>query len=154
MLLLTTSGCRCDPNVSGTSGSGYGELVKTHSSGLFWPGFYAITHCFLVLVRSEHFENPGVWLLCTSSKLALFAYSGPFCMLILTDFGTCCDPNVSRTPGSGYGNSSELAVLAYSRQFCMLLLTDFATAAIRTFRKPRGSVTVNSSKLAVAANCG
>ena len=97
MLLVIDFGSHCDPNVLGTSGSGYGELVKTRSSGLFWPGFYAVTHCFLVLVRSEHFENPGVWLLCTSSKLALLAYSSPFCMLILTDFGSSCDLNVSGT---------------------------------------------------------
>ena len=35
MLLLTDFGSRCDPNISGTPGSGYGELVKTRSFGLF-----------------------------------------------------------------------------------------------------------------------
>ena len=44
MLLLTDFGFRCDPNVSGTPGSGYGELVKTRSFGLLWPVLYAITH--------------------------------------------------------------------------------------------------------------
>ena len=39
MLLLTDFGSRCDPNVSGTPVSGYGELVKTRSFGLFWPVF-------------------------------------------------------------------------------------------------------------------
>jgi hypothetical protein len=40
-LLVTDFGFRCDPTVSGTLGSGYGELVKTRSFGLFWPVFYA-----------------------------------------------------------------------------------------------------------------
>ena len=44
MLLLTDFGCRSDPNVSGTPGSSYGELVKTRTFGLLWPVLYAITH--------------------------------------------------------------------------------------------------------------
>ena len=44
MLLVTDFGSGCDPNVLGTSGSGYGELVKTPSFGLFRPVFYAISH--------------------------------------------------------------------------------------------------------------
>ena len=43
-LLLTDFGSRCDLNISGTPGSGYGELVKTRTFGLFWPVLYAITH--------------------------------------------------------------------------------------------------------------
>jgi len=44
MLEVTDFGSRCDPNVSGTSGSAYGELVKTRSFGLFRPVLYAISH--------------------------------------------------------------------------------------------------------------
>ena len=36
ILLVTHFGFRCDPNVFGTPGSGYGELVKTRSFALFW----------------------------------------------------------------------------------------------------------------------
>ena len=35
MVLLTDFGCRYDTNVLVTPGSGYGELVKTRSFGLF-----------------------------------------------------------------------------------------------------------------------
>ena len=42
MLLVTDFGSRCDPYVSGTSGSVYGELAKTSSFGLFWLVLYAI----------------------------------------------------------------------------------------------------------------
>ena len=62
-----------------------------------------------------------------SPKLAVLAYSGQFCMLLLTDFGSRCDPNVFETPGSGYGNSSKLPVFAYSGQFGMLLVIDFGS---------------------------
>ena len=44
MLLVTDFRSRCDPKVSGTSGSGYGELVKTRSFGLFLTVLYAIGH--------------------------------------------------------------------------------------------------------------
>ena len=43
-LLLTDFCSRCDPNVLGTPGSGYGELVKTRTFGLLRPIFYAISH--------------------------------------------------------------------------------------------------------------
>jgi hypothetical protein len=60
MLLVTDFGSRCDPNVSGTLWTGYVELMKTRSFGLFRPVLYAISQLFLVLLRSERFENPGV----------------------------------------------------------------------------------------------
>ena len=44
MLLVTDFGFRCDPNVLGTPGSGYMELIKPRSFGLFWLVLYAITH--------------------------------------------------------------------------------------------------------------
>ena len=48
-------------------------------------------------------------------------------MLLVTDFGSRCHPNVSKTPGSPYTELVKLAFLAYSGQFCMLLLTDFVS---------------------------
>ena len=46
MQLLIDFGSRCDPDVSGTPGSGYGELVKTRSFGLLRTVLYAISHSF------------------------------------------------------------------------------------------------------------
>ena len=37
-----------------------------------------------------------------SAKLALLAYFGHFCMILVTDFGSHYDPNISGTPGFGY----------------------------------------------------
>ena len=62
-----------------------------------------------------------------SSKLAILGYSGQFCMLLVTDFGARCDPNVSGTSGCGYVEPSILAILAYFGDFCMILLTDFGS---------------------------
>ena len=62
MLLLTDFRSRCDPNVLGTPGSGYGELVKTSSFGLFWLVLYAITHSFWAPLRSKRFGNTGLWI--------------------------------------------------------------------------------------------
>jgi len=44
MLLLTDFGSRGDPNVRGTPGSGYGDVVKTRIFGPILPVFCAITH--------------------------------------------------------------------------------------------------------------
>ena len=44
MLLAIDFGSSCDSNVLGTPGSGYEELMKTHSFGLFRPVFHAISH--------------------------------------------------------------------------------------------------------------
>jgi hypothetical protein len=143
MLLVTDFGSRCDPNVFGTSGSSYGELVKTRTFVLFWPVLYAITHRFWAPLRSKRTGNPEVrfrgthqysqfWSILASfvyyyslilgpaairtfresrgpvmgksSKLAFLAYSGQVCMLLFSDFGSHCDPNVSGTPWSGYGD--------------------------------------------------
>ena len=60
MLSLTDFGSHCCPNVLGTPGSDYVELMKTRSFGLFWPVLYAITHCFWLPLRSKRFGNPGV----------------------------------------------------------------------------------------------
>ena len=104
MLLLTDFGSLCDPNVSGTPGSDYVELIKTRSFGLFPPVLYAITHRVWIPLRYESFGNPVTW---NSSNLAVLAYFGQFCMLLLTAFGCRYDPNVSGTPGSGYGELVE-----------------------------------------------
>ena len=43
MLLLTDFGSRATPNIRGTSGTRYGDKVKTRRIGPVWPVFYAIT---------------------------------------------------------------------------------------------------------------
>ena len=48
-------------------------------------------------------------------------------MLLLTDFGSRCDPNVSATPGSGYGELVKTRSFGLFWQFCILLLTDFGS---------------------------
>ena len=44
MLLFTDFGSHYDPNISGTPGFGYVELVKTRSFGLFQLVLYVIIH--------------------------------------------------------------------------------------------------------------
>ena len=112
MLLLTDFGSRCEPNVSGTPRSSYGEFVKTHSFGLFWPVFMLLVIDFGSRCDSNVSGNLGL-VTENSSKLAVFAYSGQFYTLLLTDFGSRCDPNVSGTPGSGY------VELVKTRSFCL-----------------------------------
>ena len=48
-------------------------------------------------------------------------------MLLLTDFGSRCDPNVLGTPGSNYVELMKTRSFAYSGEFCMLLVTDFGS---------------------------
>ena len=48
-------------------------------------------------------------------------------MLLVPDFGSRYDPNVSGTPRPVMGKSSKPAVLAYSGQFCMLLVTEYGS---------------------------
>jgi hypothetical protein len=88
MLLLTDFGCRGDPNVRGTPGSAYGDLAKTHRFCPFLPVFYAIIHCFLVVVVVRTFGEARGPVMATSQKLADFVCSGQFSMLLLTDFGS------------------------------------------------------------------
>ena len=59
MLLVTDFGSHCDPNVCGTSGSSYGELIKSRSFGLFWPLFYPISRSFWVPMRCERVGSLG-----------------------------------------------------------------------------------------------
>ena len=62
-----------------------------------------------------------------SSKLAVLAYSGQFCMLLITDFGSCRDPNVSGTPGSGYGELVKTRSFSLYRPVLYAINTDFGT---------------------------
>ena len=101
MLLLTDFGSRGDPNVRGTPRSAYGDVAKTRRFGTFLPIFYAIIHCFLVVVVVRRFGEARGPVTGTSSKLADFVRFGQFCMLLFTDFGSRGDPNVRGTLGSG-----------------------------------------------------
>ena len=47
------------------------------------------------------FWEPRGPVMGNSSKLAVFAYSGQFCMLFVSAFGSLRDPDVSGTSGSG-----------------------------------------------------
>ena len=104
MLLVTDFGSRCDANVLGTPASCYGELVKKRSFGLFWPASFVYYYSHILgpaVIR--RFQEPRWLVTWNSSKHAVLAYSGQFCMLLLTHFGFRCDPNVSETPVSDYG---------------------------------------------------
>ena len=77
-------------------------------------------------------------------------------MLLVTDFGSRCDLNVSGTSRSGYGELEKITVLPYCGKFCPIVACFvcyysliLGPAAIRMFHEPRGPVTWNSSKHAV-----
>ena len=100
MLLVTDFGSSCDPTVSESPGSGYAELVKTHSSGLFWRV------CTLLLTDFGSRCDPNFSRTSGSAygelvKTRSFGLFRPVCMLLVTDFGSRCDPNVSANPLSG-----------------------------------------------------
>ena len=61
------------------------------------------------------------------AKLAVFAYSGQFCMLFVTDFGPAAIRTFWEPRGPVMGNSSKLAGFAYSGQFCMLFVSAFGS---------------------------
>ena len=89
-----------------------------------------------------------------SSKFPVLAYSNKFCMLVVTDFGSRCDPNVPGTLGSGYGELVKLVVLVILANFVCYYSLILGPAAFQTFEEPRGPVTGNSSKLVVLAYSG
>ena len=60
-------------------------------------------------------------------------------MLLVTDFGSRCDPNISETPRFGYGDLVKLLVLAYCGQFSMLLVTDFGSSCDVNISETPGS---------------
>ena len=99
MLLLTDFGSRCDPTVSGTPRSGYGQYSQ------FWhilASFVCYYSLLLVAAAIQTFREPRGPVTGNSSKLTVLVYFGQFCMLLLTDFGSRCNPNVSGTLRSGY----------------------------------------------------
>ena len=75
--------------------------MKTHSFGLF-PSFVCYYSLILVAAAIQTYREPRGPVTGNSSKLTVSVYFGQFCMLLLTDFGSRCDPNVSGTPGSSY----------------------------------------------------
>jgi hypothetical protein len=112
MLLFIVFGCRGRPNIWGCPGSGYGDLAKTRRFGPFLPVFYAIIHCFLVVMVVRTFGEARGPVTGTSTKLADLVHSYQLSMLLLPDFGSRGDPNVRGTPGSAYGD------VAKTRRFC------------------------------------
>jgi hypothetical protein len=120
MLLHTNFGSRGNPNIRGTPGSAYGDVAKTRRFGPFLPVFFAIIHSFFVVVVVRTFGEARGPVTGTSPKLADFVCSSQFSMLLLTDFGSRCDPNVRGTPGSAYGD------LAKTSRFCLFRLVFYA----------------------------
>ena len=51
----------------------------------------------------QTFREPRGLVTGNWSKLAVLAYFGQFCMLLLTDFGSRFDQKIPGTPRSGYG---------------------------------------------------
>jgi hypothetical protein len=112
MLLLTVFGSRWDANIRGTPRSAYGDLAKTRKFCPFLPVFYAIIHCFLVVVVVRTFGEARGPVTGSSPKLANLVHSYQFSMLLPTDFASRGDPNVRGSMGSGYGDLSK------TRRFC------------------------------------
>ena len=139
MLSLTDFGSRCDPNVLGTPGSDYVELMKTRSFGLFWPVLYAITHCFWLPLRSKRFGNPGVRLRGTRRNSQFWSILASFVCYYSLILGPAVIRTFREPRGPITWNSSKLAVLAYSRQFCMLLLTEFGSRCDKNVSGTLGS---------------
>jgi hypothetical protein len=75
MLLLTDFGTRGDPIVRGTPGSACGDLAKTRRFCPFLAVFYAIIHCFLVVVVVRTFGEGRGAVTETSPKLADLVHS-------------------------------------------------------------------------------
>jgi hypothetical protein len=149
MLLLTVFGSRWGANVRGTPESAYGDLAKTRRFGPFLPVFYAIIHCFLVVMVVRTFGEARGPVTGTSPKLADLVHSYQFSMLLLTDFGSRGDPIVGRTPGSAFGD------LAKNRSFggvlggvCGIFEWFLVVVVVRSFGVARGAVTGTSPKLA------
>ena len=103
------------------------RLRGTRPNSYFCPIVASFVRCYSLILGPDAirtFREPRGPVTGYSSKLAVLAYSGQFCMLLLTDFGSWCDPNILGTPRSYH---VELAVFAYSCQLSMLLLTDFGS---------------------------
>ena len=122
MLLVTDFGSRCDPTVSGPSGSGYGELVKNSQFWCILASSVCYSSRILGPAAIRTFLEPRGPVMGNSSKLADLAYFGQFCMLLVTDFSSRCDPNISGTSGSGYEE------LVKTRSFGLFWLVLYAVA--------------------------
>ena len=127
MVLLTDFGSRCDPNVLGTPGSDYVELMKTRSFGLFWPVLYAITHWFWLPLRSKRFGNPGVRLRGTRRNSQFWSILASFVCYYLLILDLAAIRTFREPRGPVKGNSTKLALLVYCCEVCMLLVTDFGS---------------------------
>ena len=130
-----------------------GPVMGTRQNSQFWS-IVASFVCYYSLILgpavNQTFREPRGPITWNSLKLTVLAYSPQFCMLLVTDFGSRCDLNVSGTSRSGYGE------LEKKSQFCPIVASFvcyysliLGPAAIRMFQEPRGPVTWNSSKHAV-----
>ena len=94
------------------------RLRGNHENSQFWPIVASIV-CYYSLILGptsiRMFREPRGPVTWNSSKHAVLAYSGEFCKLLVTDFGSRCDPNYLGTPGSDY------AELVKSRSFGLFL---------------------------------
>ena len=120
MLLLNHFGSRCDPNVSGTPRSGYGELVKTRRFFPILASFPCNYSLILGRAAIRTFREPRGSNTGKSSKTIVLAYPGQFSMLLVTDFRSRCDPNVLGTPVSGHGEHVK------TRRFVLFALVIYA----------------------------
>ena len=144
MLLVTDFRSHCDPNVSGTPGSGYGEFVQTHSVGLFRPVLYAISHRFSVPLRSERFGNPRVWLLGTREKSQFWPIPASFVRYYSLILGPAAIQMFREPRGPVTENSSKLVFWPIPVSFVCYYSLILVPAAIRMFREPCGVVTWTS----------
>ena len=106
------------------------RLRGNRENSQFWPipaSFVCYYSLILVAAATQTFREPRGPVTGNSLKLAVLVYCGQFCMLLLTDFGSRCEPNISGTSRSGYGELEKITVLPYCGKFCMLLLTDFGS---------------------------
>ena len=102
MLLLTDFGSPLQYECFGNPGV---RLRGIRQNTQFWPilaSFLSYYSPILVPATIRTIREPRGCVTGNSSKLAVLVFSGQFCMLLLTDFGSRCDPNVSGTPLSGY----------------------------------------------------
>ena len=80
--------------------------MGTRQKSQFWPIVTSFLYYYSLILGPttiEMFQEPWGPVSWNSSKHAVLAYSGQFCMLLVTDFGSRCDPNVLGTPRFGYG---------------------------------------------------
>ena len=77
-----------------------GRLHGTRQNMLFWlilPSFVSYYSVILVPAAIGTYWAPRGPVTGNWSKLTVLVYSSQFYMLLLTDFGSRCDPNISET---------------------------------------------------------